>query len=89
MKKVSQTVNAFTLLDVNKTGIDALLKEQPDYIRIQLPAKAGLPSLEAVLYKVDISTNGFTLQTDKGIVDRLPNINIHYHRIISAITHQL
>ena len=83
-EKVSQTVNAFTLLDVNKTGIDALLKEQPDYIRIQLPAKAGLPSLEAVLYKVDISTNGFTLQTDKGIVDQLPNINIHYRGIISG-----
>lgn len=82
--KISQTVNAFTILDVNNTSINALLQDQPDYIRIQLPAKAGLPTLEAMLYKVDISKNGFTLQTDKGIVNQQPNINVHYRGIIAG-----
>ena len=79
---LSQNVKNYSLFQLNATGMNLVLNQAPDYLRVTIPAANNMPAFNLLLYKVDISTNGFTLETSDG--QRMNSLNkiVHYRGII-------
>lgn len=80
--KAEETLHHFTLLDRSTAVVQSVLTNQPGYISITIPATGTMPAVTALLYKVDLSPNGFTLITSsKGTVTSDVS-TVHYRGII-------
>jgi PKD-like domain/Metallo-peptidase family M12/Secretion system C-terminal sorting domain len=62
---LSKTITNYTLLNTNSRVAD-VINTKPDFIKILVPLDNGARTLPLLLYKVDISPNGFTLMTSDG-----------------------
>lgn len=80
--KAEETLHHFTLLDRSVAAVQSVLTNQPEYIRITIPATGSMTPITALLYKTDLSPNGFTLLTSsKGEVTPTASA-VHYRGII-------
>ncbi|MBL0341169.1 MAG: T9SS type A sorting domain-containing protein [Bacteroidetes bacterium] len=79
---LSQTLKSYTLLQLNATGMQAVLNNAPDFLRVTLPSPNNSAAITLLLYKETISKNGFTLETNDG--QRFTELNkiVHYRGII-------
>lgn len=76
----SQALGKYRLLTVNNQASALILSSKPDYIRLSIPYGNSL--IEAILYKVNISPSGFTLEVSDG--NRYSELNtiVHYRGMI-------
>ena len=79
---VEKALRDFTLLDINSSSRSALLLQQPSTIKLEVPVKSGI--LVLMMYRENISPNGFRLMTNKGeTFDHLNDI-IHYRGMVEG-----
>ncbi len=78
---LSQSLKSYSLIQINTSALNVLLTQAPNYIRVSVPSSTG-NSYNLLLYKTDISKNGFTLETSDG--QRLTELNkiVHYRGMI-------
>jgi len=69
---IAAAVKKFSFVEA--TGIEAIQQEKPEYLSINIPVDNGSRQLKVLLYKENISPDGFTLQTEKGMVASTQNI---------------
>ena len=78
---LSQSLKSYSLIQINASALNVLLNQSPNHIRVSVPSSNGTV-LNLLLYKTDISKNGFTIETSDG--QRLTELNkiVHYRGII-------
>lgn len=72
----------YTVLEVNAAVKATLLRDKPEFLSIQIPESGR--SIPLLLYRVDISPNGFTLETASGAKQTAMNEIIHYRGMIAG-----
>lgn len=72
----------YTLLEVNTEVRTWLLRDKPEFLSVQVPESGRNISL--MLYRVDISPGGFTLETGSGTKQAVLNEIIHYRGMVSG-----
>ncbi|MEP7170114.1 MAG: hypothetical protein ABI855_12145 [Bacteroidota bacterium] len=72
-----ETVRNFTLLKL-KSEVSDIINSKPDYLKLTVPFNNGLNQFTLLLYKHDISPNGFTLLTSDGLPHTPDNSIVHY-----------
>jgi len=81
-KQVSNTIKKYTLLQINSSALKGLLQSQPEFIRVSIPGVGLSTGFQVLLYKVNISANGFTLETSDGRKYSELNPIVHYRGMI-------
>lgn len=83
-EQISKTIRKYTLLRMNDAELNFVLQSQPEFLRITLPGNTISVQTNLLLYKVNISSNGFTLETNDG--NRYEELNriVHYRGIIEG-----
>ena len=78
---LSQSLKSYSLIQINANALSVILNQSPEHLRVSVPSANGT-SYNLLLYKTDISKNGFTLETSDG--QRLTELNkiVHYRGII-------
>lgn len=87
--EISKTVTRYTTLKINDE-LGKILAAKPEHLKLIIPLENGLSNLTVILYKVNISPNGYTLLTSdndntakyRGIIDN----TINYRGIIEDDT---
>ncbi len=75
-------LSAHTLLSLETSAHTAILRNKPEFISLFIPE--GNRFIQLTLYKVDISPNGFTLETGSGNKQAaLPEI-VHYRGMVTG-----
>lgn len=80
-KNFEEEVGNATVLKLNQNALSSVVSEKPNYLQFSLPYNNKL--IDIVLYKVQIETSDFTLDTDKQkniIVEK----GVHYRGIING-----
>jgi PKD domain-containing protein/metallopeptidase family M12-like protein/type IX secretion system substrate protein len=75
------TVSKFTLLDL-KQGASEIMTSKPEYLKLAVPVENGSRNLTLLLYKVNISPNGFNLLCSDGLMHTPDNSIVHYRGTI-------
>lgn len=80
-EELSQSLKSYSLIQINANALNVILNQSPEHISVSVPASNG-SSYNLLLYKTDISKNGFTLETSDG--QRFSELNkiVHYRGII-------
>jgi len=78
---VTNTLKNYTLLQINRSTLTTLLQTKPDNLRMTVPSNTGTP-MNLLLYKVNISANGFTLLTSDGRSYNELTPVVHYRGMI-------
>lgn len=79
--KISQTVRKYSLLRTN-SAFSEILNSKPEYLKLSLPSPNGTENFSLLLYKVDISSNGFTLITSSGRNQQVEVSCVNYRGVI-------
>jgi hypothetical protein len=75
------TVKNFTLMNVTAEAAD-IISTKPEYVKLIVPFDNGTNHFTLLLYRVNISPNGFTLLTSDGQLHATDNSIVHYRGII-------
>ena len=62
---ISSVLKKYSLIETE--GIEAIQQTKPEYLSFDIPIEDGNRSFKVLLYKENISSNGFTLKTEKGV----------------------
>ncbi|MDQ3051534.1 MAG: M12 family metallo-peptidase [Bacteroidota bacterium] len=81
-EKAEATIHNYNLLQLRSAELKSLLQTQPEFIRVSVPASNTVRGMNLLLYKVNISGNGFTLLTSDGRSMSELNAIVHYRGII-------
>ncbi len=81
-EKAEATIKNYTLLNLRSAELKTILQTKPEFIRVNVPASNSMRGMNLLLYKVDISGNGFTLLTSDGRSLSELNTIVHYRGII-------
>ena len=74
-------VEGATLVTLNQTVLNSIVAEKPEYLQIAIPYNNK--EVEVVLYKVQIHTNDFQIDTDKARNVKI-EAGVHYRGIING-----
>ncbi len=85
---ITQTLSHSTILLLNPDTSE-ILRAKPDYIKVNVPVENGARFFNLLLYRVDISANGFRFLTSNGSQLPVNNSIIHYRGIIENDEHSL
>ncbi|MEO7982491.1 MAG: hypothetical protein ABI688_00290 [Bacteroidota bacterium] len=66
-REISAVVKKYTLLDVH--DVTEIRHAKPAYVRFSIPVDNGSRQIKILLYKENISPNGFTLLTNNGSIN--------------------
>ncbi len=80
--QISKAVRNYALLKTNNT-VSEIVATKPDYLKLNLPAESESSHFTLLLYKVDISPNGFTLLTGSGKNTEATADIVNYRGIIN------
>ncbi|MEO8086448.1 MAG: zinc-dependent metalloprotease family protein, partial [Bacteroidota bacterium] len=78
---LAAVLSHYTLLK-KSADIESIKATKPEFISLPIPVDNGARSLNLLLYKVDISPNGFTLMSSDGQPHLKDNSIVHYRGII-------
>ncbi len=78
--EVAKLTSRFTLLDVN--SVSEILQTKPGFLSFVVPFENGSKTFRILLYKEDISPNGFNLITSDGKLNPAVDNIVHYRGII-------
>lgn len=80
-EKIAAQLSSYRLLDIGSTT--TILREKPATLSFSIPAENGRNPFRLLLYKEDISPNGFTLRTSDNKIYEPASI-IHYRGIVEG-----
>jgi len=72
----------YTMLEVNTVVRSSILRDMPEFLSLQIPESDR--SISLILYRVDISPNGFTIETSNGGKQTKLNEIIQYRGMIAG-----
>ncbi len=84
---LSDIVKNYTTLSLG-SDVSEVLASKPEFIRFKIPIDNGAKELSVLLYKVNISPNGYTLITSDGLPHVADNI-VNYRGCIDNDMHSL
>jgi hypothetical protein len=82
-ERFKSAVSKFTMLNATD-DFQSVLNEQPDYIKMRIPVEDGKRQLVVLLYKFNISSNGFTLLTSDGNAEAADAKIVHYRGMVEG-----
>lgn len=80
--QISKTVTSYALLKTNN-AFSEIITAKPEYLKLNMPAESESNNFTLLLYKVNISPNGFTLLTGSGKNSEVPADIVNYRGIIN------
>jgi PKD-like domain/Metallo-peptidase family M12/Secretion system C-terminal sorting domain len=81
--EISKAVSDYTLLTINHIKTKSVINTKPEYLKMTIPVDNGARNFVLLLYKVNISPNGFTLLTSDGLSHPVSDI-VHYRGSIEG-----
>lgn len=83
-ERATATINKYTTLNLNESLLNNITQQKPEYLKVTIPNGAARNGTQLLLYKVNISSNGFKLETSDG--RRFAELNpiVHYRGIIEG-----
>lgn len=79
--QASEALGNFTMTGINRQVLGDLVASRPEFIEVTLPRR-GTTAITLLLYRVNISGNGFTLQTNDGRSFGEYNPVVHYRGMV-------